>query len=184
MASDQPPADADLDALVKQVDRWSATHSERSNQTRDLLYRLLAALRAARTAQAQAEQARDRLVDALDTALFPHGGLYGVADDGLTAFMDGFGERPLADVLGEHVESWRTRRDRWVALTTERDALAAKLAAAEQQRDEARALHQELMFQVGKKYPGETRHETAKRYIREHENCGHGGPCRATTEDR
>ncbi len=35
------------------------------------------------------------------------------------------------------------------------------------------------MFQVGKKYPGETRHETAKRYIQEHEHCGEGGPSQA-----
>lgn len=66
-----------------------------------------------------------------------------------------------------------------------RAALAALTAAearahtAEQARDEARSLHQELMFQVGKKYPGETRHETAKRYIQEHEHCGEGGPSQA-----
>lgn len=46
---------------------------------------------------------------------------------------------------------------------------AAALAALVEQRDEARALHQELVFQVGQKYPGETRHETAKRYLRERE---------------
>lgn len=51
---------------------------------------------------------------------------------------------------------------------------SAALAALVQQRDEARSLHQELMFQVGQKCPGETRHETAKRYLREREALGVG----------
>ena len=54
---------------------------------------------------------------------------------------------------------------------------AEVIAALKAERDEARSLHQELIFQVGKRFRGETRHETAKRYIREHDDhCGHGGP--------
>jgi hypothetical protein len=37
------------------------------------------------------------------------------------------------------------------------------------ERDEARALHQQLMFAVACKFDGESRHETALRYIRERE---------------
>jgi hypothetical protein len=51
-------------------------------------------------------------------------------------------------------------------------AARAETETAVKERDEARALHQELMFQVGSKWPGETRHETAKRYIREREDLG------------
>jgi hypothetical protein len=48
--------------------------------------------------------------------------------------------------------------------------LHAEIERLRSERDEARALHQELMFQVGSKYPSESRHETAKRYLREHED--------------
>lgn len=43
--SDQPGLD--IEALRKEVDRWSRTHSVRSERTRGLMYRLLDALRAA-----------------------------------------------------------------------------------------------------------------------------------------
>ena len=38
----------------------------------------------------------------------------------------------------------------------------------------ARNLHMDLLFQVQNKWPGETRHETAKRYIREREQHTNG----------
>ena len=38
-------------------------------------------------------------------------------------------------------------------------------------------LHNELLMAVVRKFPGETRHETALRYIREAEANCHGGPC-------
>ena len=44
--------------------------------------------------------------------------------------------------------------------------LRAQLAAAEARADETRRLYNELLHQVGMKYPGETRHETAIRYLR------------------
>ena len=51
-------------------------------------------------------------------------------------------------------------------LIQERDTLRAQLAAAEARADETRRLYNELLHQVGMKYPGETRHETAIRYLR------------------
>ena len=70
------------------------------------------------------------------------------------------------------------------------DILKGEVAAARQEldaalaeRDEARGLHQELMFQVSSKFPDETRHQTAKRYLREHDRiCGKGGPASAARE--
>lgn len=43
---------------------------------------------------------------------------------------------------------------------------AAGVVAAEARADETRRLYNELLHQVGMKYPGETRHETAIRYLR------------------
>lgn len=54
--------------------------------------------------------------------------------------------------------------------------LRQKLAALRQQRGEERdykALYFDLLYQVGKKHPGETRHETAKRYLQNAER-GYG----------
>jgi hypothetical protein len=36
-------------------------------------------------------------------------------------------------------------------------------------QDDYKALYHELLYEVVKKHPGESRHQTAKRYIREHE---------------
>ena len=47
-------------------------------------------------------------------------------------------------------------------LVRDRDAVLAKLAQAEQS-------YHELLFAVGMKHAGETRHQTALRYIRERE---------------
>lgn len=51
------------------------------------------------------------------------------------------------------------------ALRTERDGLRERLAAAEDQ-------YYDLILQVENKHPGETRHETAKRYIQQVEHSG------------
>jgi hypothetical protein len=51
------------------------------------------------------------------------------------------------------------------------DAIAAHIAQhAEMARDAAR--YHELLFLVGNKYIGETRHETAARYLRQAEQQG------------
>ena len=43
-------------------------------------------------------------------------------------------------------------------------------------------LYYELLFQVSKIYPGETRHETARRYLRDRETIlGHGESAKQST---
>ena len=54
-------------------------------------------------------------------------------------------------------------------LRNERDTLQAELAAATK-------AYNELIYAVGMKHQGESRHQTALRYIREHENRNSGGP--------
>jgi hypothetical protein len=54
-----------------------------------------------------------------------------------------------------------------------------KLADKDRQIAEARAQHHELLFAVARKHHGETRHETALRYIRERENSLGNGPAQA-----
>jgi len=47
--------------------------------------------------------------------------------------------------------------------------LRAEALKLEAERDEARAKYYDLVMSVGNKYPGESRHETAKRYIHQAE---------------
>lgn len=60
-----------------------------------------------------------------------------------------------------------------VAMKTvaERDKLLADLAAARLDSARLEALYHGLLFAVGMKHEGETRHETALRYIRQAEQC-------------
>ena len=45
-----------------------------------------------------------------------------------------------------------------------------------------KVLYHELLYQVAKKHPDETRHQTALRYLQTHENqCGQGGPVSAAS---
>ena len=44
---------------------------------------------------------------------------------------------------------------------------------------EIRHKYNELLYAVCRKFPNETRHQTALRYIREAENIEIGGPCQA-----
>jgi hypothetical protein len=50
------------------------------------------------------------------------------------------------------------------------DAIIARLRAA----DVISKNYDELLFEVARKFPGETRHETARRYIREAESRTNG----------
>ena len=59
-------------------------------------------------------------------------------------------------------------------LRTLRDALAA-LEAGKEADPDYKALYHELLFAVGNIYEGETRHQTALRYIRQREQA-HGSP--------
>lgn len=65
-------------------------------------------------------------------------------------------------------------------LSTLRDRAASRLAALRfnPSRDdgELRRRYEELIFAVCRKYPGESRHETALRYIREREDAPCSGP--------
>jgi hypothetical protein len=67
-------------------------------------------------------------------------------------------------------------------IAAERDALTAQVERLTLELDEANTLYHDLLFQVGTKHPGETRHETARRYLNQHErHCNQGGPCAALT---
>jgi len=48
-----------------------------------------------------------------------------------------------------------------------------KFELIEQRAEAAEAKYKELLYAVGSKWPNETRHQTALRYIRERENRGH-----------
>jgi hypothetical protein len=65
---------------------------------------------------------------------------------------------------GIKVDRLAAERDVWeCAFCTEWEE-AERLAG---ERDGLRKLHHELLFEVAEKYPNETRHQTAKRYLRE-----------------
>jgi hypothetical protein len=74
-------------------------------------------------------------------------------------------------------EGWRgvAARLLWVeAMLARKDAPAPALTM--ERGTAAEALYHELLFEVANKYPGESRHDTARRYIRERESSGRGGP--------
>jgi hypothetical protein len=59
-------------------------------------------------------------------------------------------------------------------------SLTAELAAMKGDKESVGALYHELLYQVGKVTPNESRHESAKRIIRQHEDMyGQGGPVAA-----
>ena len=62
------------------------------------------------------------------------------------------------------------RRDIYIQeLEAERDALRGALKAEGNENKRLRAQYNDLLIRVGNKYPGETRHETARRYIEQAE---------------
>ncbi len=54
-----------------------------------------------------------------------------------------------------------------------------QLAQSQARVLELEGKYNELIMQVGNKFDGESRHDTAKRYLRQHEHCGEGGPAKA-----
>lgn len=68
-------------------------------------------------------------------------------------------------------EEFKSERD-----AAKRDAMRAfderNIALADHER--TRALYEELLYAVARKYPGETRHQTALRYIRQREQEPNG----------
>lgn len=63
--------------------------------------------------------------------------------------------------------------------------MTSRMAYYERNRQERHAelerKYNELIMAVGNKYPGETRHQTALRYIQERESATEG-PCNADTQ--
>jgi len=57
-----------------------------------------------------------------------------------------------------------------------------QVSQLERELAEAKRNYMELIMSVGNKYPNETRHETAKRYIQERENTPIHGPYSAVKE--
>lgn len=53
-------------------------------------------------------------------------------------------------------------------------ALVESLERTRNERDEARKLYDDLLFAVERKHPNESRHETARRYIRNAESLVDG----------
>jgi len=82
--------------------------------------------------------------------------------------------REHADVLA--------RQLRW-SMTSKRmrAALEAGIAALTQQPAAVDEKYSELIYAVSSKYPGESRHETALRYIRQAESADHG-PAQTDTQ--
>lgn len=73
----------------------------------------------------------------------------------------------LTAELADERQSREINRAVATAALDERDALRARLAGAE-------AKYADLIFRVGEKHPGETRHETACRYIEQAERATDG----------
>ena len=71
----------------------------------------------------------------------------------------------------------RTKHELSPALKDRIEDLTAQLTASEAQ-------YYDLIMQVENKFPGESRHDTAKRYLNTHENvCGVGGPDKAQVQE-
>lgn len=78
---------------------------------------------------------------------------------------------------------WRKRRAYrkfWRGL--EQDGIADKIAACSVPREDVASLYYELLFAVASKFPGETRHQTALRYIRQAEAC-HGSADQSASKE-
>jgi len=58
-----------------------------------------------------------------------------------------------------------------------------QVSQLERELAEAKRNYMELIMSVGNKYPNETRHETAKRYIQERENMPSHGPNSAAIKE-
>ena len=62
----------------------------------------------------------------------------------------------------------------------EREELSAMTAAAMRDLMQTAKLYFELIYEVATVHPGESRHDTAKRYIHERENRPSDGPAQAS----
>ena len=67
-------------------------------------------------------------------------------------------------------------QDAYQLLEVATRALIEKCENLRGERDEARKLYNDLLMSVERKFPDETRHQTARRYIQQSEN-GRSGNC-------
>jgi hypothetical protein len=73
--------------------------------------------------------------------------------------------------LRDEIRMARAENER---LTLERDRLYDREAALSAEVERLNGLYHDLLMQVGMKHPGETRHETARRYIQKAEYSDNG----------
>jgi len=78
------------------------------------------------------------------------------------------------------LDDGRITASTWVELADKLDALAAARVPKPKPEPDIATLYLELLYQVANKIPGETRHETARRIIRQHENRP-SGPAQGAT---
>lgn len=74
-------------------------------------------------------------------------------------------------------ECWQTIRAELLRFARENDEWQTRCLRFQTERDEARKLYNDLLFAVGSKHPGESRHETARRYILNAESLIDGPSC-------
>lgn len=72
---------------------------------------------------------------------------------------------------------WKTIRAELLRFARENDEWQTRCLRFQTERDEARKLYNDLLFAVGSKHPGESRHETARRYILNAESLIDGPSC-------
>ena len=75
-------------------------------------------------------------------------------------------ERLAAELAEERAHVYRLRQE----LGNNTAQLLKRLDDCADERDSIYALYHELVFCVSNRYPSETRHQTAKRYLLEHES--------------
>lgn len=96
------------------------------------------------------------------------------------------GDRELSDAylrIRALVGAWDTQpggADRFQVTEQKIRDLKADVSRLTAEGQKLHTLYYELLYEVGTKHPDETRHQTALRYLRTHENqCGQGGPVSA-----
>lgn len=89
------------------------------------------------------------------------------------------------DTLQQQLAEVTTERDGWAVYHDDDEpSWRHRAEKLEQQLAAREGQYNDLIMQVGKKFPDESRHETAKRYIQQHEQqCGQGGPVEALEDD-
>jgi chromosome segregation ATPase len=66
------------------------------------------------------------------------------------------------------------KQNDWIDTCKENDKLTATLAEQKEKIERLWEQYNDLLYQVEKKYPDESRHETAKRFIRAYQHIDYG----------